>query len=61
MQFVPQTSRDRIVEAARQLHMSEWRKSFELIAEIKMFARLEEFQNGKLREKLLNAFKEAAL
>jgi len=43
MQFVPQTSRDKIVEAARQLHMSEWKNAFDLIANIKMFARLEEF------------------
>jgi translation initiation factor 3 subunit C len=61
MQFVPQTSRDKIVEAARALHKSDWTEAFNQISAITMFARLEEFQKGQLKEQLLNAFKDAAL
>ena len=61
MQFVPQTSRDKIVEAARALHKSDWTEAFKRISAINMFSRLEEFQRGQLKEQLLNAFKDAAL
>jgi hypothetical protein len=61
MQFVPQSSRDKIVEAARALHKSDWTEAFNQISAITMFARLEEFQKGQLKEQLLNAFKDAAL
>lgn len=61
MQFVPQTSRDKIVEAARALHKSDWTEAFKRISTINMFARLEEFQRGQLKEQLLSAFKDAAL
>jgi len=61
MQFVPQTSRDKIVEAARALHKSDWVDAFKRISTITMFARLEEFQKGQLKEQLLSAFKDAAL
>jgi len=61
MQFVPQTSRDKIVEAARALHKSDWSAAFKRISTISMFARLEEFQRGELKEQLSSAFKDAAL
>lgn len=69
IQFVPSNSRDFIVFAARNLHLSKWQEAFKNICSIKIFKNMPEFQvigkdgskEGPLKLALMTKFKEVAL
>jgi len=49
IQFVAQSSRDFIVNAARYIHQSKWQQAYDCICQVKVFQRMQEFQNGSLK------------
>mmetsp|Transcript_30561 Transcript_30561/g.46857 ORF Transcript_30561/g.46857 Transcript_30561/m.46857 type:complete len:903 (+) Transcript_30561:26-2734(+) len=62
IQFVAQNSRDYIVFAARNLHLSQWQEAFDHISQIKVFSKIDEFKPGQpLRQALKDRLKEVAL
>lgn len=61
IQFLPQSSRDQIVFAARSLHQANWNEAFKSISSIRVFQRLDEFKDGSLKDSLLTRIKAVAL
>ena len=61
VQFVPSTSRDHIVAAARHLHKSKWQEAYHSISQLKFLSKLEEFTSGNLKTQLMQKFKEICL
>jgi hypothetical protein len=61
IQFVAQSNRDFIVQAARQLHQSDWQAAMQSISSIKLLTRMTEFQEGALKTLLQGKLKEIAL
>ena len=61
IQFVAQSNRDFIVQAARHLHKSEWQNAMQSITQIKFFSNLAEFTEGSLKNALTEALKQISL
>lgn len=61
IQFLPQSSRDYVVFAARELHKSHWEQAFANICKIQVFYRMNEFKEGSLKNALLKKVQETCL
>lgn len=61
IQFLPQTSRDYVVFAARELHRSQWEAAFAHLSKIQVFQRMNEFKDGELKAALLKQVQETCL
>ena len=47
--------------AARELHKSNWQEAFDYICKIKVFQKMDEFQDGTLKAALEKRIKETSL
>lgn len=61
IQFLPQSSRDYIVFASRNLHQSKWKEAFDNLSNIKVFQKMPEFKEGGLKDSLLLRCKQVSL